>query len=61
MTVISRKTIHETGSINITVSSDRPRIIRTKKINSRLKRVLSRKLTQELDISRSKCSSSIEK
>ena len=48
--------IHEIGSINITVSPDRPHIIRTKniiqKINSRLKRVSSRKMAQELDISK---------
>ena len=60
--------IHETGSINITVSPGRPRTIRTEnmiqKINSRLKRkkrVSSRKLAQELDISRTKCSSGMEK
>ena len=64
--VISRKTIfnwckmiRETGSISMTTSSGRPRTIRTKtmvqKIKSRLKRkkrVSSRKLAQELDISR---------
>ena len=60
--------IHETGPINMTVSPGRPRTIRTKniiqKINNRLKRkkrVSSRKLVQELDISRNKCSSDMEK
>ena len=60
--------IHETGSINMTVSPGRPRAIRTKnmiqKINSRLKRkkrVSSRKLAQKLDITRTKCSSGMEK
>ena len=59
---------HETGSINMTVSPGRPRTIRTKniiqKINSHLKRkerVSSRKLAQQLDISRTKCSSGMEK
>jgi len=64
--VISRKTIfnwckmiRETGSIDLATSSGRPRIIRTKKmvqkIKNRLKRkkrVSSRKLAQELDISK---------
>ena len=60
--------IHETGSINMTVSPGRPRTIRTKniiqKINSRLKRkkrLSSPKLTEQLDISRTKCSSGMEK
>ena len=48
--------IRETGSINMTLSPGRPRTIRTKniiqKINSRLKRVSSRKLAEKLDISR---------
>ena len=60
--------IHKTGSINMTVSLGSPRTIRTKttiqKVNSRLKRkkrVSSRKLAQELHISRSKYSSGMEK
>ena len=60
--------IHETGSINMTVSPGRPRTIRTKnmiqKINSRLKckkGVSPRKLAQEPNISRTKCSSGMEK
>ena len=60
--------IHKADSINMTVSPGRPRTIRAKniiqKINSRLerkKRVSSRKLAQELDISRTKCSSGMEK
>ena len=70
---ISRKTIfnrckmihEEIDSINMTVSPGCPRTIRTKniiqKINSRLKRMSSRKLAQELDISRTNCSSGMEK
>ena len=60
--------IHQTGSINMTVSPGRSLTIRTKnmiqKINSRLKRkkrVSSRKISQELDISRAKCSSGMAK